>query len=222
MVKDANLPTLTGSPEWLNYLGFLEEKLVEYGVVDVTRNSWDFERWYTSNDATNWSLVSDGEAGQGRVLLRVLGLDRSAGHHRRDGLLRPRQPAGVHQGQDRGDPDAAAPRAAVRRGLHRELHLQRLRVPGGHRDLPAAVRVRGPGRHLHLRHLVAVGTGTAHRSRWRAGGGNGDRLRHGLRPDRGAVLLRGSDSVRLSRADPRPGGRSQGDRRRQRRARPRP
>ncbi len=28
MVKDANLPTLTGSPEWRNYLGFLEEKLV--------------------------------------------------------------------------------------------------------------------------------------------------------------------------------------------------
>ena len=30
MVKDSNLPTLTGSPEWLNYLGFLEEKLAEY------------------------------------------------------------------------------------------------------------------------------------------------------------------------------------------------
>jgi len=61
MVKDGNLPTLTGSPEWLNYLGFLEEKLVEYGVVDVTKNSWDFERWHTSNDATDWSLASDGE-----------------------------------------------------------------------------------------------------------------------------------------------------------------
>jgi hypothetical protein len=61
MVKDLNLPTLTGSPEWLNYLGFLEEKLVEYGAVDVTKNRWPFERWYTSNDSTNWSLVSDGE-----------------------------------------------------------------------------------------------------------------------------------------------------------------
>ena len=57
MVKDANLPTLTGSPEWRNYLSFLEEKLVEYGAVDVTRNSWDFERWHTSNDATGWSLA---------------------------------------------------------------------------------------------------------------------------------------------------------------------
>jgi len=62
MVKDSNLPTLTGSPEWRNYLGFLEEKLLEYGAVDVTRNTWDFERWYTSDDATSWSLVSDGEA----------------------------------------------------------------------------------------------------------------------------------------------------------------
>ncbi len=64
MVKDSNLPTLTGSPEWLNYLGFLEEKLAEYGVVDFTKNSWPFERWYTSNDSTNWSLLSDGEAVQ--------------------------------------------------------------------------------------------------------------------------------------------------------------
>jgi hypothetical protein len=62
MVKDANLPTLTGSPEWLNYIGFLEKKLVEYGAVDFTQNSWSFERWSTSDDATNWSLVSDGEA----------------------------------------------------------------------------------------------------------------------------------------------------------------
>jgi hypothetical protein len=61
LVKDANLPTLTGSPEWLSYLEFLEEKLLEYRVVDVTRNSWPFERWYTSNDATNWSLESDGD-----------------------------------------------------------------------------------------------------------------------------------------------------------------
>ena len=33
-VKNDNLPTLTDSPEWLNYLSFLEEKLSEYGAVD--------------------------------------------------------------------------------------------------------------------------------------------------------------------------------------------
>jgi hypothetical protein len=59
-VKNANLPALTGSPEWLNYMAFLEEKLIEYGAVDVMKNSWPFERWDTSDDASDWSLVSDG------------------------------------------------------------------------------------------------------------------------------------------------------------------
>lgn len=62
LVKDANLPTLSGSPKWHNYVGFLEEKLVEYGAVDVTKNRWTFERWFTSDEPTNWSLVSDGDA----------------------------------------------------------------------------------------------------------------------------------------------------------------
>jgi hypothetical protein len=60
MLKHANLPTLTGSPEWLNYMAFIEEKLLSYGVVDVMKNSWSFDRWDTSDDATDWSLVSDG------------------------------------------------------------------------------------------------------------------------------------------------------------------
>lgn len=59
-VKHDNLPTLTGSPEWLNYMAFLEEKLLEYGVVDNMRNSWTFDRWDTSDTPTNWSLVSNG------------------------------------------------------------------------------------------------------------------------------------------------------------------
>ncbi|MDP7576527.1 MAG: hypothetical protein QGH99_06145, partial [Pseudomonadales bacterium] len=33
-VKNDNLPTLTGSPEWQNYMSFLESKLTEYGTVD--------------------------------------------------------------------------------------------------------------------------------------------------------------------------------------------
>ena len=59
-VKDANLPALTGSPEWRNYLTFLEQKLLEYGVVDIFKNSWEFERWDTSDDSSDWSLSSDG------------------------------------------------------------------------------------------------------------------------------------------------------------------
>jgi len=59
-VKSANLPTFTGSPEWLNYMAFLETKLTEYGAVDFNKNSWSFERWDTSDDSSDWSLVSDG------------------------------------------------------------------------------------------------------------------------------------------------------------------
>ena len=58
-VKNDNLPTLTGSPEWLNYLSFLEEKLIEYGAVDFYKNRWSFERWDTSDDSSDWSLHSD-------------------------------------------------------------------------------------------------------------------------------------------------------------------
>ena len=59
-VKHNNLPTLTGSSEWLNYMSFLETTLDTYGVVDGTRNAWLFERWHTSEDSTQWSLSSDG------------------------------------------------------------------------------------------------------------------------------------------------------------------
>ena len=59
-VKNDNLPTLTGSPEWRNYMAFLEQKLLEYGVVDTWKNSWEFERWDTSDDSRDWSLSSDG------------------------------------------------------------------------------------------------------------------------------------------------------------------
>ena len=59
-VKHKNLPTLPGSSEWLNYMLFLETTLDTYGVVDGTRNAWQFERWQTSEDSTQWSLSSDG------------------------------------------------------------------------------------------------------------------------------------------------------------------
>ncbi len=61
LVKDANLPAITGSPKWNNYVAFLEEKLLEYGAVDLFRNRWTFDRWSTSEDAGSWTLVSDGE-----------------------------------------------------------------------------------------------------------------------------------------------------------------
>ena len=59
-IKNDNLPTLTGSQQWLNYMRFLEDALAEYGAVDGVKNSWEFERWFTSEDSRQWSLVSDG------------------------------------------------------------------------------------------------------------------------------------------------------------------
>ena len=59
-IKNDNLPTLTGSPEWVTYMEFLETTLDTYGVVDGTRNAWQFERWHTSEDGSQWSLSSDG------------------------------------------------------------------------------------------------------------------------------------------------------------------
>ena len=60
--KDGNLPALTGSPEWHGWLQDLEERFVSYGVVDMVHNSWEFERWETSDEPTDWSLDIDGEA----------------------------------------------------------------------------------------------------------------------------------------------------------------
>ena len=60
-VKDETRPCLTGSSKWHRYVDFLEKKLLEYGVVDVTKNSWPFERWATSDDSSQWSFVSDGK-----------------------------------------------------------------------------------------------------------------------------------------------------------------
>lgn len=58
--RDANIPAMTGSPNWRNYLRFLEAKLVECGAIDVFRNSWTYDRWWTTEEPANWGLVSDG------------------------------------------------------------------------------------------------------------------------------------------------------------------
>jgi len=63
-VKDAKGPALTGNASWQQFVGFTEEKLGEYGVVNLQRNQWTFERWHTSEwpDRSSWSLVSGGVA----------------------------------------------------------------------------------------------------------------------------------------------------------------
>lgn len=63
-IKDEKGPAFTGNESWLQFLEFTEAKLDEYGVVDIQRNQWAFERWHTSEwpDRSGWSLVSDGAA----------------------------------------------------------------------------------------------------------------------------------------------------------------
>ena len=60
MVKHNNLPTLTGSIEWKNYMNFLENEFKKFGVVDIYRNTWEFDKWTISEDPSNWTLSVDG------------------------------------------------------------------------------------------------------------------------------------------------------------------
>jgi hypothetical protein len=62
-VKDEKGPAFTGNPSWRQFVGYVEEKLGDYGVVDIRRNQWSFKRWHSSEwpDRSNWSLVADGE-----------------------------------------------------------------------------------------------------------------------------------------------------------------
>jgi hypothetical protein len=45
-------------------LKFIENKLKEYGVVDMAKNKWIYNRWYTTDwpDDSQWTFVSDGQA----------------------------------------------------------------------------------------------------------------------------------------------------------------
>jgi len=61
--KDEGGPTFSGSSSWRRYMDFLEEKLKQFGVVDLQKNAWTYRRWFTSEwpDDSNWTLVSDGD-----------------------------------------------------------------------------------------------------------------------------------------------------------------
>ncbi len=62
-VKDENGPAFTGNASWHQFVGFVEDKLGAYGVVDIQRNQWSFQRWHSSEwpDHSQWSLVAGGE-----------------------------------------------------------------------------------------------------------------------------------------------------------------
>ena len=81
-LRDNLIPAMTGSPEWLAWMGFLEGKLLEFGVVDVHKNRWPFTRWETSDDPSRWSLHIDGRA------LRVAFYGANSGSTAAEGLAR--------------------------------------------------------------------------------------------------------------------------------------
>lgn len=62
--KDRHGPAFTGNRSWQHHMAFLERQLADAGVVDLTRNRWQFQRWQTSHwpDDSRWSLSVDGRA----------------------------------------------------------------------------------------------------------------------------------------------------------------
>ena len=61
--KDEGGPTFTGSSSWLSFTKFLESSFQERGLIDVTKDSFSYTRWYTSDDPQEdqWSLDIEGE-----------------------------------------------------------------------------------------------------------------------------------------------------------------
>jgi hypothetical protein len=49
LYKDRGGATYSGSPSWKSYMEFLEWKLEEYGVRDIQRNAFTYNRWYTTD-----------------------------------------------------------------------------------------------------------------------------------------------------------------------------
>ncbi len=62
--KDKGGPTFSGSPSWNSYMSFMEKKLKGYGVVNMIKNKWAYDRWHTSEwpNSSKWSLVSDNKS----------------------------------------------------------------------------------------------------------------------------------------------------------------
>ena len=62
--KDKGGPTFSGSPAWHRYMHFLEEQFKKFGVIDMVKNSWTYQRWYTSDwpGHGDWSLISNGNS----------------------------------------------------------------------------------------------------------------------------------------------------------------
>lgn len=62
LYKDMGGATYSGNPSWKSYMEFIEWKLEHYGVKDITRNKWTYDRWYTTDwpGDGKWTLTSNG------------------------------------------------------------------------------------------------------------------------------------------------------------------
>jgi hypothetical protein len=61
--KDEGGPTYAGSPSWKRFVEFIESQLREYGVVDMVRNTWTYDRYHVNDWPVHegpMELVSDG------------------------------------------------------------------------------------------------------------------------------------------------------------------
>ena len=63
-VKPRGIHSFTGSPAWRDYVTVVESGMEAAGVVDIIRDRFTYERWYTADDpeANAWSLNIEGES----------------------------------------------------------------------------------------------------------------------------------------------------------------
>ena len=63
-LKDKFGPAFSGNRSWRYTMGFVEQGFKKLGAVDVTLNTWTYDRWHTSEwpDESKWSLVVGGKS----------------------------------------------------------------------------------------------------------------------------------------------------------------
>jgi len=59
--KDAGGPTFAGSPSWKRYMAFLEENFRICGLADIKKDTFTYNRWFTSDERNrgDWTLAID-------------------------------------------------------------------------------------------------------------------------------------------------------------------
>ena len=63
LIKDAGGPTFAGSPSWNRYMAFLEKNFQCSGLVDIKKDTFTYNRWFTSDGRNTgyWGLSVDGK-----------------------------------------------------------------------------------------------------------------------------------------------------------------